>query len=181
MFYFSLGILILTQGASLLLKPQRRFLVIKLIFITAIILVLVWSVFLSWQQYKIWASQEFTLIFIRFNYFFGYIFINFFLKSLIAFVAALIFLIAAFWLNKKFQERFFEKEEPYLGALAIFLVGQPWWMYYIIIIGFIGVIGTLFLILKPKTYNLKPNYRFPFYYFWLPIAIIFIVIKIFLV
>lgn len=133
----------------------------------------------SWQQYQVWSGNEISKFLLpphhSINYFFFYIFTNFFQKQLIAFGAAFLFLAAAFLLNKKFQERFFEKEEPYLGALAIFLVGHPWWIYYFIVIGLIGVIGTLYLKIRHS------EKRFPFYNFWTPIAIVLIVIKIFLI
>jgi len=93
----------------------------------------------------------------------------------VALLAALLFLFGAILLNKKYQERFFEKEEPYLGALAIFLVGQPWWFYYILVIGFIGIIGTLILKI------VHSERRFPFYNFWLPIAVLIIIAEKFLV
>jgi GxxExxY protein len=146
MFYLALGILILTWGGALRPRSERSF-VFKYIFIGGIILIFGFLFYQSWQLYQVW--WKFLLPpYQPIRYFFFYCFTNFFEKQLIALGAALLFLAAAFLLNKKFQERFFEKEEPYLGALAIFLVGHPWWIYYIIVIGLIGVIGTLYLKIK---------------------------------
>lgn len=172
MFYWLLGILVLTEGASFFAK--RRSFVFKKLFIGAIILVFGWSVFLSWQQYEIWVNGEFAEIFFQngLNYFLGYSFIHFFLNYLISLAVALLFLAAAFWLNKKFQERFFEEGEPYLGALAIFAMGQPLWLVYLIAVMSFGVLGTIFLKFRAKT----RNSRFPFYYFWIPVAIIILII-----
>lgn len=44
-------------------------------------------------------------------------------------MAALLLLVLADRLNIKFKKRFFEDEEPYLGALAVFILGNPNWNY----------------------------------------------------
>lgn len=177
MFYLALGILILTEGASLYWK--RRSFVFKYIFLGGVILIFGFLFYQSYQQYQVWSGNEIFKFLLPsyqpINYFFFYCFTNFFEKQLIALGAAFLFLAAAFLLNKKFQERFFEKEEPYLGALAIFLVGHPWWMYYFIVVCLIGVVGTFYLKIR------RSEKRFPFYHFWLPVAIILMVVKIFLV
>ena len=171
MFYFSLGILILTVGASP--RGWGRSSVFKYIFIGGIILIFSLLFFQSGQQYRAWSQNEVSKFLLppyqSIAYFLGYSFTHFFKNYLISLVIALLFLSAAVFLNKKFQERFFEKEEPYLGALAIFLVGHPLWIYYVIAICGIGFLGTLI-------FQLKWRERFPFYRFWLPLAILVLII-----
>lgn len=191
MFYFSLGILILTEGTSLF--RRRRSFVFKYIFVGGIILIFGLLFYQSLMQYRVWSQNELSKFLLppyqSVTYFLGYSFTHFFKNHLISLAAALLFLAAAFLLNKKFQERFFKKEELYLGALAIFLVVHPWWLYYIITILIIGVFGTLFLrIINLRTSDVingtsdvQRLKRFPFYHFWIPAAIILIIIKIFLV
>lgn len=178
MFYLALGILILTEGASLYWK--RRSFIFKYIFIGGVILIFGFLFYQSWLQYQVWSQNELSKFFLppyqSITYFLSYSFTQFFKNHLISLAVALLFLAAAFLLNKKFQERFFEKEEPYLGALAIFLVGHPWWMYYIIVMLVLGLLGSIFLFLKAKSQKLKANYRFPFYHFWLPVALLVLII-----
>jgi len=184
MFYFSLGILILTEGASLYRK--RRSFVFKYIFIGGVILIFGFLFYQSWLQYRVWSQNELSKFLLppyqSIAYFLGYSFTRFFKNYLISLVVALLFLSAAVFLNKKFQERFFEKEELYLGALAIFLVGHPFWMFYFLAVMTVGVLGSLFL--KVTSYHAYrqagklqvTSRRFPFYRFWLPLAILVLII-----
>lgn len=87
------------------------------------------------------------------------------------------FLWGANKLNNRFEKRFFEEEEPYLGALAMFLLGQPLWMFYFVVVMAIGVLGSLFLIIKAKMAGSETFRRFPFYYLWITVAIILLLIK----
>lgn len=181
MFYFCLGILILAEGASLFLR-RRSFWVVKKIavfFAGTIILIFGWLAVQSWRQYQIWSQNEMTKFLLpphrSIAYFLQYIFTNFFFGYLISLTAALLFLAAMIILNKRFQKRFFEDEEPFLGALAIFSVGHPLWLYDLLAIFAIGVLGTIFLRFRNK------EQRFSFYYFWLPAALIIVIVGKFLV
>lgn len=100
---------------------------------------------------------------------------HFFVSYLISLAAGLLFLWLANLLNNRYQKRFFEEEEPYLGALALFVLGHPFWIFYFLAVMAIGVLGSLFL--KVASYKLQAaNCRFPFYYFWLPVAIVVVII-----
>ena len=174
MFYFSLGILILTEGAFLYWQRRSfRFQVSGFMFHVSWIVIFGLLFFQSWQQYQVWSQNELSKFLLPpyqpIAYFLGYSFTHFFKNYLISLVIALLFLSAAVFLNKKFPEKFFEKEEPYLGAIAIFLVGHPLWIYYLIAILIIGLFGTLF-------FQFKWRARFPFYHFWLPLAISVLII-----
>jgi len=180
MFYLLLGILVLTEAASLYLKG--RCFVFKFLFIGAVILILGWACFQSFQQYQIWSEGAFSKLLLpphqSIVYFLKYSFTHFFKNYLISLVAGLLFLGLANLLNNRYQKRFFEEEEPYLGALAIFLMGQPLWMVYFTGVMFIGVLGTLFLRIGSRKLRFlaASGNRLPFYYFWVPVAIITIII-----
>lgn len=101
---------------------------------------------------------------------------------------ALFFLWAMLYLNHKYDNRFFYDEEPYFGAVAIFITGWPGWLYYLI------VLLSLFLIFnalstgmaRSKAKLIKSdvpeteNARFPLYYFWLPVATLIILLMFYL-
>ena len=71
--------------------------------------------------------------------------------------------------NRLSNERFFEKEEPWMFFYAIMLVGHPLWLVYIFAIFIIGLI-LYFLQLIFKKINFGE--RLPLYYLWLPLALI---------
>lgn len=178
MIYLPLGILVLTEIASLC--PKGRCFVFKRLFIGAIILILGWSGFQSYQQYQLWSGNALFKFLIppyqSIAYFLKYSFTHFFGSYLFSLMAGLLFLWLADLLNHRYQKRFFEEGEPYLGALAIFVLGQPFWIFYFIIVMAIGVLGSLFLIIKTKAIGSKTLHRFPFYYLWLPVAIVIMII-----
>ncbi|MFA5083950.1 MAG: hypothetical protein WC475_00990 [Candidatus Paceibacterota bacterium] len=174
MFYWLLGILVLTEGASFFAK--RRSFVFKKLFIGAIILVFGLLVFQALAQYQVWSGNALSRYLIppyqSIAYFLKYSFTHFFENYLISLIAGILFLWLADSLNNRHQKRFFEEGEPYLGALAVFVMGQPLWLVYFIAVMSFGVLGTIFLKFRAKT----RNSRFPFYYFWIPVAIIIMII-----
>jgi len=184
-FYISLTILIIVLGASL--YKGRSFAIsdkiktLRIFFIISISVVIFWGFYESFLQYQIWSGDVLSKFLLpphqSIGYFLKYSFIHFFWGNLISLGAGLLFLLGATKLNNRFQKRFFEEEEPYLGALAMFLLGQPFWMIYFIAVTAIGVLGSLFLIFKAKVVGSETFHRFPFYYLWLPVAIIVLIIK----
>lgn len=77
--------------------------------------------------------------------------------------------------NKKSGGRFFDSEEAYLGAISVFLLGNPgWryaWIYYFLALGLTSLLGTLFL-----RYVFGLDRRFSFYWLWIPVAVLVILI-----
>ena len=172
----SLAFLIVAMGASFWFKSERRSLVFagaqkifKYIFWTAVILVFIFLFYQARQQFLLWQSNAPTSYLIppyqNISYFLNYAFYTFFAKPVIALLLAIIFLILTMILNKKFQERFFEKEELYFGALGIFLIGYPGLIFYLIIVLLTGLVGALIT-----------KRRFSAYFLWFPIAIFVILI-----
>lgn len=94
-----------------------------------------------------------------------------FAPHLISLVFALIFMWTARFYNKKYGERFFEKEEIKLGGLSIFLVGHPGWIIYFPFVVFAYLLVHIFFQLKGTR-----DLRIPVYHLWVPIAIFVILI-----
>lgn len=136
--------------------------------------------YLVYNQYFIWFIGGPPTIYLlppyeSIGYVFSYHFIRFGLGYSISLLAAVLFLAAAVWHNRRHQEKFFEKEEPYLGALAIFLAGTPGGLFYfggLIFVYFIFHLG-LGLVRRPEK-----EFRLPLYWLWLPLAILVIMKEI---
>jgi len=150
------------------------------VFYVSVILIFTNSFYLSYSQYKIWKFGpflEFTKFFLpphqNINYFIGYALFYFFATYLVSLVFAILFLKAAKYYNKKYEEKFFYQEEYYLGALAIFLSGFPGVFLYIISLFIASVLGSLIL---NRFFTLKGE-RMSFYYLWIPVAIFVIIIS----
>jgi hypothetical protein len=155
--------------------------ILKRFFIISILVVIFWGLYQSFLQYQIWSENDLSKFLLppykSIGYFLKYSFLHFFQSHLISLGAGILFLWGATKLNKRFEKRFFEEDESYLGVLAMFMMGQPWWMVYFVIVMAVGVLGTFFPILKTKISGSTTLYRFPFYYFWIPVAIIILIGK----
>lgn len=126
-------------------------------------------------------------------------------EYIISLISALLFLWAMLALNHKYDKQFFYDEEPYFGAVAIFLTGWPGWLYYLIILLTLFLVfnffGTILIrkrnIISEETqaingsrvnitvaaipeYAADQNARFSLYYFWIPIAIAIILLMFYL-
>ena len=154
---------------------------IKLIFLLSIFIIFSLLFYQSYLQYPAWFSNEFSKhllgqrvefdnLNISVNYFIFYAITRFFAPYFISLVAALVFLISAKKLNKKYEERFFEPEELWLGALAFFLLGHPGWLFY-----FVGLIIIYFIIHLLSLVISHKSLVISLYYMWLPTAIFVII------
>ena len=186
----TLSILIVFLGASRLAgrsfavnqritNPTRIY---KYFFLVAISLIFSFFVFQSFQQYWVWAGNELSKNLLppyqSANYFIFYVFTRFFAPYLISLAAALVFLFLTKILNKKYGERFFEPEEFYLGASAIFLSGHPGWLFYVVFLLAIYVLIQLFSTVKSSILNSKFSpVRVSLYWLWIPTAIFVILIQ----
>jgi len=159
-----------------------RFFASKWLFIFSILVIIYWYFYLTALQYFVWIEAGPPSLFFLppyrdITYLFQYHFIRFLMYYCISFIAAWLFVVYGKRYNKKFGSKFFEDEELYIGGTAIFLLGNPSWMYlwifYLLVILFIGLLGTFYInkILK------KTDERFPFYYLWMPLVIIAIMIS----
>jgi hypothetical protein len=151
---------------SLLLKK------IRLITATAIIAPAVILLTYSYTLYGIWLNSPaparyFLPPHTSINYYLFTIGRRFWLPYIIAVLIALIFLMLMHSIKKERRERIFEKEEPYLIAIAIALVGHPFWIAYLVISLLIYLILSIYA--KGK--------RISLYYFWIPIAAIILLLS----
>ena len=166
-------------GASLsgkgrsLLSLYRKFILAS----SAVLLFLCGS-YLSFVQYQVTSSDPVGMFFLppyhSIAYFlFFIVVVRIFGPYIISAIIAALFLWVATRYNRKYEGRFFEKEEIQLGALAIFLSGHPGWIFY-----FVALISLYVLI---HLYNLlirhKNGERIPLYHLWVPTAIFVILIS----
>ncbi len=178
LFYFLLGILSLVLFSQITRSAKQDGLFgYHSIFIFSVVLVFASLSYQSFQQFQAWSGNEISKYLLppyqSVDYFIFYCFFRFFAPHLISLSAALAFLFAAKFLNKKYQERFFEPEEFWLGALGFFLVGHPGWLFYIvflIIISFLTHFYSLFIISDSAR-------RISLYYWWIPAGIFVILIQ----
>ncbi|MBI4993598.1 hypothetical protein HZC33_01390 [Candidatus Wolfebacteria bacterium] len=196
-FYFSLGILILTLfiflGASSL---GRRFFnigdnfykyIFKYFYFASIIIIFFILIYQSFEQYQLWKSDNLSKYllppYVNINYFFKYVGFRFFGPYLISFAASILLLFSLNRLNKKYEERFFYSEEPQIAALAMFLSGWPGCLFY-----FIGLILAYLIIHFLVSFYYKfflkigpSEVRVSLRYWWIPMAIVAIIINKWLV
>ncbi len=152
----------------------------QILFFIVIVIVIVYYAYLTYSQYLLWRdSSGIAKYFVpphrSIIYVIGYHFIRFALYYAISLLIAFVFLVSAKHYNKKFGGRFFEPEEPYLGALAIFLLGNREWNYawilYLISLLVFSALGSAIF-----CNWLKKIQRFPLYWLWLPVGILAIII-----
>ena len=192
-----LGILVMAFGASLLKGRLLRLNLYKrfnlFIFVFSIAAVFSLLAYYSYQQYQVWNSNELTKHFlsqkvniienIDVNYFFYYVGIRFFAPYLISLITGIVFFFIVKKLNKKYEERFFEQEELWFGALALFLIGWPGLLFYFIALILIYLIIQIFIIFYYKFFirvGLR-EIRVSLRLWWLPLAIFVIFINKWLV
>lgn len=97
-------------------------------------------------------------------WFWNYVQTRFWNDYLISLPAALVFAFVSYYFNKKYEERFFEKEELWLAALGILLVGYPGFLFYLILVLLLpALVSALFV---------RRGERLPLYHFWIPTAIV---------
>ena len=184
--YLSLGILFL--GLTIQISRKRFGSYVKrwtkFLFFSSAIAVLLYYIFLTVAQYFVWKISGPPFIYFlppheSIFYLLNYHFIRFAFYYLISFGVALLFLHFTRKYNRKLGYRFFEDEEPYFGALSIFLLGNSNWYW-----GWVWYLAAVFLLsaaisfIRERFLNKKE--RLPLYHLWLPTAILVIIVQAFL-
>jgi len=186
-FWVSLGILTSVFIIQLInyffwKKNLRKF--SRILFFVVVATVVIYYVYLTYSQYLLWHNSDGIAKYLvppytSITYVLSYYLARFAMYYMISLLISLIFLFAAKHYNKKFQDKFFEPEEPYLGALAIFLLGnRDWnyaWILYLISLLVFSALGSAIF-----CNWLKKMERFPLYWLWLPTAVFAILIMKFL-
>lgn len=166
----SLVLLGLTLGAQVIL---RSFSVrhIRIAISTSCVAIFGLVAYLVYLQHALWSAHPLGKFFLpphrSIDYFWDYVLSRIIGPWAIALFAACVAGYIAYALNKRFHGRFFEKEEPFLFALAVFLTGYPGFFFYIALM----LVGGIFFSM------LRKMGRAPFYYLWLPLAISAILIQ----
>jgi hypothetical protein len=161
---------ILIVGVFLLQLTRKSFSSarIKKILLVAIIGILLLVTYEGYLLYQGWMQSEIGRYLLPPYQNIGYFLFRFFKTSLLSWVVAAVGGVFLAWtaqkLNNRFDERFFEKEEISLFALAAFLVGYPGILFYVIFV----LLTELFLTI---IYTLGGWGRAPMYYLWLPVAL----------
>ncbi len=161
--------LLVIMGAQIR-RPHLLFRLAKFAFWLAAFFAFFAAGYLTYEQYQIWKVSGIAQLLLPphqpIRYFIQYAITHFWTASMIAFAAALLALVAAKLLNRKFQERFFFPDEPWLFATGILLAGHPGWIFYVIVV---CAAFLLFSILSSIVSGRRE--RLTLYYFWLPAAI----------
>lgn len=178
--YFSLAALLLTGliGIAPLFGRGRRFLKRygRAVFFAAIVIIFSLSSYYGFRQYLAWLDDPLGKFLLPPyqgpGYFASYSLIHFFASYLASLGLALLVLGTAVFFNKKAEEAFFEKEEPYLAAVSLFLVGYPGWLVYLIVLILIYLtLHVIYYLLRRK------SVRLPLYRLWAPTAFFVILIN----
>ena len=175
-------ILAITFAIQLLIPkaPARQGLFGILVFSLAIAAIFGTAAYQSWNQYLVWQNNDLGKLFLppyqSWDYFVFYARTRFFNSYFLSLLIGLVLLWTAKKMNQKYGERFFERVEPYLMATAIFVVGHPAWLFYLM------VVLSVFLIINFSfsTFHFWLNKEMPrisLYYLWLPAAILVIIIS----
>ncbi len=97
------------------------------------------------------------------TYTLSYLLLHYWNEYFYSFIAAILFALVAGFFNKKYHERFFEKEELYLIALGILLTGYPGFIFYIPLVLLASIIASALFVPRGE--------RLPLYHLWMPVAL----------
>ncbi len=132
------------------------------------------TIYWSGYQYFYWKANELTKSFLPpyqgIGYFAYFVFTKFIGPWLIALAVSLLFEWGAKALNRRYEEQFFEAEEPALIGIGVFLSGWPGFLIYVPVVLVFGAFYT-------AAYNAIAKKRAPLYFLWLSFAIFAILIK----
>ena len=179
---FSLIFLILLFGAQLIWRPSLFLSKARFLFLFSILAVFIILAVYSILQFLLWQGDEISKFLLppyqSINYFLSYAGIRFFLSYAISLFVAILGLGIGNWLNNRYGKRFFESNELYLFAAALFLTGHPGWFYYLLgllLVYLLMHLISLFVLLILRV-NLRLLPRFSVYYLWIAVAILVILV-----
>ncbi len=167
--YFAIAIIILLIVADFFTKGFHV-LHAKRVFIWSLATMTGIALITSASQVYIWMLQPMAKYLVPpyasdWQYAIFYCFMNFFLPYVVSLSAAALFVLTAKFMNHKGKDRFFEKEEVWIGGTAIFLSGYPGVMVYFLVLAlFYLLIQVMNIIVKRK------QEQVPLYHLWLPTA-----------
>lgn len=180
--YTSTQIVALVFAAVLLYAQHRRPLLLshtKIIASTAILLVflsLLYRSYLQWEVFSAGPPSSFLLPpYAPWTYFLQYCWSWFWSQYLLALCGAALLFTSIALAPANWRMDRFETHEPLLLAMGLFLVGHPYWIFY-----FSGVLLLYLAYTALRAWRAPTRQRVSFYRFWLPGALIVILLTPFL-
>lgn len=150
----------------------------RLVWWVSIVGILVILTYLTTLQYRAWLAHPVSRYLLPPHqtpaYFISYLGARLYLPWLIAFAAALAIRLIMRAMNRRFGERFFEEEEFLTASLAVFLTGYPGFLVYGAFMFFAALVRTAWSVFAKRG-------RAPLYHLWLPMGILAILIRQFLI
>lgn len=191
-FFITLGIFITFFVFQIKFKKLAGGMVIyraaKYAFFGSVAGIAAYYLYLVRSQYVLWKTSGPPFIYFvppyqSIGYVFGYHFTRFLMYYVVSFVVAFLFFFLASRLNRMRGGVWFEVEEPYLGALVIFLLGNYTWNYawlqYLFLVVGVYLFWHLAVLLRrrlkafrKKQYHPLDDVRLPLYWFWMPVAMV---------
>ena len=164
-FWLSLAVLVVTLAleffrARLLVRHASR------IFLYGTFLIFVYFIYIGFLQFVAFKSGVLGSILGTkgtFLWFLDYVRLHYWNDYLISLPVAILFALVGYYFNKKYNERFFEKEELFLIAIGILFVGYPGFFFYIPLVLLASIIASAIFV--------KRGERLPLYHFWMPTAV----------
>ncbi len=180
-FAFTIGALALGLFAQCVFPKERgRERIVKMLCAAAVFIVAASVLCLMAAQYMAWSEAGPPAAYLvpphqSMSYVISYVFAREGASYAVSLTAALALAAVMTWANRRHKERFFEKEEPYLAALAVFLLGDPSapyaWLWYIGAVLLAAALSASFRLLITSHQLPVTSYRFSLYYLWLPLAL----------
>lgn len=151
---------------------------IKIFFIVSILIAFILSIIFSVITYINWRNDELMRFALQiengyFAFFFT-VFMRFFASHIIALIFMGVLVIAMHYLNKRFDEKFFEKEEVLMAFIAGFFAGFPGVLFFILMLIIVYFIAHIINAIRKKSLEREV---ISLYYFWLPVSIFVIIVS----
>lgn len=129
---------------------------------------------LASARFEVWrlgeSTNEFVSPFVGAGYFISYAGFRLFAQYIVSLLGAFMVCSGLMLANKKTGGRIFEREEPYVAGIAMFLAGWPGMFVYGACIFLFGFFGSAYAKIVKKEY-------FSLYSIWLPAAILVILLR----
>ncbi len=153
--------------------PEIKY--IRIAIIINVIFIIFRSLYATIINYWMWSKSPATQEFLKLDYVIKFSFNNYWFTPIITLLFSFLIFKLLVFANRKFNERFFYNEEPYLIVLGIILNLWPM-LFFFIISSIICLLALqLFNLIKQKLYfkNSKTVLeRIPFVNIWIPAMIL---------
>ncbi len=128
----------------------------------------------SWSQYRAWELGAPGLLppHTSIGYFISYVGFRMWAPYVVSLGFAFLWWMGMKFLNKKYEGKFFYDDEICMAPLALFLVGYPGVLLYILLFFFVFVVGSLV-----QTARGGMQARMSMRFFWIPLALCVILIN----